>query len=164
MTRKHAAQDNEALVRALVEARFEFAVVGGVAAVLHGATRLTVDLDLAAPFTVENLQRLRTALAPLHPVHATRPDLAFLDEPMERLVTFRLFLIETDLGRLDILRELAPLGGFEALRTVEMELLGTRVKVLERGQLIEVKRAAGRTKDIEVVLELEALAERERGS
>lgn len=163
MTRKRGAQDNEALVRTLVDAGFEFAVVGGVAAVLHGATRLTVDLDLAAPFTEENLERLRSALKPLKAVHATRPDLAFADEPMERLRTFRLFLIETDLGRLDILRSLPPCGEFSALRTVEMDLLGTRVKVLERGQLIEVKRAAGRRKDIEVALELEAIAEREQG-
>lgn len=109
-------QNNRRLLEALCAARFEFVVVGGVAAVLHGASRLTVDLDVAAPFTEENLTRLLDALRPHRPMHATRPDLSLLDQ---------------------------------------------RVQVLSRGQLIQVKRAVGRPKDIEVALELEALAEAE---
>lgn len=67
-------QDNEGLLREMLAAGFEFAIVGGVAAVLHGATRMTVDLDVLAPFTEANLQRLLDALAPHDPRHATRPD------------------------------------------------------------------------------------------
>lgn len=44
-------QDNEALLRILLTGGFEFAIVGGVAAVLHGATRMTVDLDVLAPWS-----------------------------------------------------------------------------------------------------------------
>jgi hypothetical protein len=55
-----------------------------------------------------------------------------------------------------------PLGEFEQLRTVAMDLLGVQVRVLARDQLISVKRAVGRPRDIEVALELEAIAERER--
>lgn len=51
-------QKNRELLDALCAAGFEFVVVGGVAAVLHGSARLTVDLDVAAPFTAENLERL----------------------------------------------------------------------------------------------------------
>jgi hypothetical protein len=159
---RRSSQDNEALLRALQGAAFEFAIIGGVAAVLHGASRLTIDLDLAAPFDDENLRRLLRALAPFHPVHATRPDLSLSGESLERLRTFRLLLIECDIGRLDVLREVPPLGEFEQLRTVAMDLLGVQVRVLARDQLISVKRAVGRPRDIEVALELEAIAERER--
>lgn len=158
---KRAPQNNRRLLEALCAACFEFVVVGGVAAVLHGASRLTVDLDVAAPFTEENLTKLLEALRPHRPRHATRPDLSLLDEPMDRLLTFRLFLIDTGLGRLDVLREVQPLGGFEQLTSVPMRMLGQRVQVLSRDQLIEVKRAVARPKDIEVALELEAIAETE---
>lgn len=70
-------QKNRALLDALCTAGFEFVVVGGVAAVLHGSARLTVDLDVAAPFTADNLRRLVDALGPHRPVHATRPDPTF---------------------------------------------------------------------------------------
>ena len=38
--------DFPSMLRALGDARVEYIVVGGVAAVTHGAARLTVDLDV----------------------------------------------------------------------------------------------------------------------
>ncbi|MEX1366703.1 MAG: hypothetical protein AB1Z98_26490 [Nannocystaceae bacterium] len=122
---------------------------------------MTVDLDVAAPFDEENLSRLRAALAPFSPMHATRPDLSVLDEPMERLLQFRLLLIETKLGRLDVLREVQPLGDFGTLRTIDMEVYGIVAKVLTRDDLIRVKRTVARPKDLVVALELEAARERD---
>jgi hypothetical protein len=145
----------------LVEGKFEFAIVGGVAAVMHGASRMTMDLDVVAPFDPDNLLRLVAALKPHRPVHATRPELSLLDEPLERLVRFRLFLIDTTLGRLDVLREVAPVGDYARVETMEAELLGQRVRVISRDQLITIKRALGRPKDLEVAVELEALRERD---
>lgn len=161
MNRKHP-QNNAALVDALVEANVEFIVIGGVAAILHGVSRVTSDLDISAPLERDNLQRLLSALAPHRPVHATRPDLALLDEPLERLMTFRLLLIETTLGRLDVLPRVEPIGDYAALQTVEMTLAGHAVQVIERRQLITIKESLPRPKDREVALELRAIEERER--
>jgi hypothetical protein len=47
----------------------EFVVVGGYAGVLHGSTFVTNDLHVCAVLTPENVRKLRTALADLHPVH-----------------------------------------------------------------------------------------------
>ena len=55
------------------------------AAIAHGASTMTRDLDLAAPMTAENLARLLDALRPLHPRHVLRPDLGELVDPPERL-------------------------------------------------------------------------------
>jgi hypothetical protein len=162
VNRKHQ-QNNAALVRALVEANVEFIVIGGVAAILHGVSRVTADLDISAPLDRDNLQRLLGALEPHRPVHATRPDLKLLDEPLERLMTFRLLLIETMLGRLDVLPRVEPIGDYAALRSVEMPLAGHIVRVIERKQLITVKESLSRPKDREVALELRAIDERERG-
>lgn len=82
---------------------------------------------------------------------------------MERLLQFRLFLIETTLGRLGVLRQVQPLGDFDALDTVELDVYGHRARVLSRDDLIVVKRAVGRPKDLEVAVELEALRERDVG-
>src|SRR5690606_31162518 len=58
MRHRKAPQRNLELLERLTDARVEFCIIGGIAAVLHGATRTTVDLDIAAPFTEENLKRL----------------------------------------------------------------------------------------------------------
>ena len=62
----------------LQDAGVEFCIIGGVAAIAHGALTPTHDLDVAAPMTVENLERLFAALAPYRPKHATRPDLGVI--------------------------------------------------------------------------------------
>lgn len=155
-------QDNAELLRVLHEGELDFAVIGGVAAVLHGSSRVTVDLDICTSFSETNLQRLMRILAPHQPMHATRPELSVLDEPPERLRKFRLFLIRTSLGRLDVLRRVEPIGEYDALDTVRMRLGALTVNVISRRQLIEVKRSVGRPKDHEVALELELAEEEER--
>jgi hypothetical protein len=162
--RRTLAQDNAALLDALVRARVEFMIIGGVAAVLHGASRVTADLDVAAPMDRANLRRLLDALTPYDPVHATRPDLALADESIERLEKFRLLLIETKIGRLDVLPRVEPIGDYGDLRYVPMNVAGHTVRVMERAQLIAVKESLSRPKDREVALELRAIEERERSS
>jgi hypothetical protein len=156
-------QHNQLLLRLLLDAEIEFCIIGGVAAALHGCSRMTVDLDVAAPFDPVNLRRLIDVLADHDARHATRPDLRLVDEPIERLVQFRMLLVETDLGRLDVLREVPPLGPYSALRTIEMSLGPLSCKILALDQLIEVKQSLSRPKDREVALELAAIRERLRG-
>jgi hypothetical protein len=122
MVRRIGTQRNLALLDRLRDAKVEFCIIGGVAAVLHGVTRMTIDLDIAAPFTEENLTRLLSALADLDVRHATRPDLRVAEEPLERLLTFRQLLLETEMGRLDVLREVTPLGLYSALHTVDIAI------------------------------------------
>jgi hypothetical protein len=51
----HPAQaDLDALIQALLAANIEFIVVGGAAAVLHGAPITTQDLDIVRRRTAEN--------------------------------------------------------------------------------------------------------------
>ena len=161
MSSKRPAQQTEALLVLLQDAGVRFVVIGGVAAISHGAATLTRDLDIAAPLTPDNVERLMTALRPYRPTHVTRPDLGEIQEPIERLCEFRLLLIDTDLGRLDVLGEVQPLGPAESLVSVEMELVeGKRFQVLSLDQLIEVKSFVGRPKDRIVEMELRAIRER----
>ncbi len=71
------------------------------------------------------------------------------------------FKLSTDLGNLDLLSEVTGLGGYDQVRaaSVAMSLFGMLCQVLSLDALIVAKRAAGRTKDLLVLPELEALRE-----
>ena len=70
----------------------------------------------------------------------------------------------TDLGALDLLGEIAAGGNYEALlpHTVRVMVFGVECFCLTLEKLIEVKRAAGRIRDLQAVADLQALLE-ERG-
>jgi hypothetical protein len=75
------------------------------------------------------------------------------------------FTLTTDLGDIDLLGEVAGIGGYDVARPNSIRLLvfGRELAVLDLPTLIRSKRAAGRPKDLEAIAELEALlVERER--
>jgi len=97
-------------------------------------------------------------LAPFEPVHFTRPDLPLLAENAGSLAKFRLLLVETELGRLDILSKVEPFGSVLDLPTVQLPLLPQRLfEVINLDALIEVKAHVGRGKDKILEEELRAV-------
>jgi hypothetical protein len=152
------------LIRRLIETKVEFVVVGGFAAITHGATRLTQDLDVCASFSEENLERLLAALSGIHP-HFRAPARRPLPQRAQELAGYRNLYLETDLGDLDLLGEISGLGPYEVVRSraVTVSLWCLPVPVLEIDALIEAKRALGRAKDLDVVQELEAVRAKLRG-
>lgn len=151
-------QRSDELLGLLHGAGFEFVIVGGVAAIAHGATRSTKDLDVVAPFTPDNLRRLLDALRPHRVMHLTRPDLGVISQTAEELSAYRLLLLVSDLGRLDVLRDVPPIGGHADLQFVEMELVeGLRFRVISLDQLIEIKSSLDRPQDKDVERDLRAI-------
>ena len=69
------------------------------------------------------------------------------------------FTLDTDLGRIDLLSEVAGLGGWKEIRTgcVRLPAFDREVWTLDLPSLIRAKRAAGRPKDLLVLPELESL-------
>ena len=151
----------EPTLRLLIQHQVEFVIVGGVAISAHGSSYLTFDLDVCYARARENLKRLAAALAPYHPRLRDLPaDLPFVwDEQTLRQGTN--FTLTTDLGNIDLLGELKGLGAYDQARaaSVVMNLFGMSCQVLSLDALIINKRAAGRTKDMLVLPELEALRE-----
>jgi hypothetical protein len=151
----------EAVLRVLGEAQVEFVVIGGLAAVAHGSSHVTYDVDVCYGRSRQNIERLCAALAPLHPSLRGAPrELPFRFDPPTVSAGLN-FTLETDLGAVDLLGELVPFGLYEAVvpHTEQMELFGWTVSVLSLPALIRAKRAAGRAKDLLVIPELEALLE-----
>ena len=136
-------------------------LVGGYAAVLHGSSALTRDVDVCAALTPDNIERLRDALRDAHPVHrlsVQRP--SFLDEPKPGVGLNHLYL-HTDLGTLDLLGSITGVGDFErvARDAVDIELFGHRIRAISLDDLIAAKEALGRDKDLIVAKELRAIRE-----
>jgi hypothetical protein len=148
-------------VQVLVDGGVDFVIIGGWSAILNGSLYLTNDLDLCYSRWPENLRRLATALAPFHPRPRGFPaELPFVwDEVTLRNGT--IFTLSTDLGAVDLLAEVAGLGGFEQVRegSVQVQAFDREVWTLDLPNLIKSKRAAGREKDLRILPELEGLAE-----
>ena len=68
------------LLRRLKLAQLEFVVVGGLAAVLHGAAEPTRDLDVCFRLSPESWRKIHSLLATLHPRFALTPDRKPIDE------------------------------------------------------------------------------------
>lgn len=149
------------LLKRLHEHGVEFFVIGGVAAVLHGSAHVTVDLDVCAPMTETNFQRIIDALDGLNPKFRMRPDRPPFFREARRLAEFgfRNLNLETDWGILDILGEVPGVGAYAELQesTVETPLGSITVRVLDLATLIKAKYAAKRPKDLRMIPELEFL-------
>lgn len=67
----------------------------------------------------------------------------------------------TDLGEIDLLAEVAGLGGWDEVKagSVEVEAFDRCISILDLPSLIRAKRAAGRAKDLAALPELESLLE-----
>jgi hypothetical protein len=154
----------EGLLRALRGEEVELIVVGGVAATIYGSARLTQDLDVVYRRTPGNLARLAAALEPHAPyLRGAPPGLPFLWDA-RTLRSGLNFTLTTALGAIDLLGEIAGGGAYEDLLPYSRPVSAFGVEFLCLGlrRLIQVKRAAGRPKDLEAISELEALlAERE---
>lgn len=151
--------DFPTLLTILTENEVEFIVVGGVAAIFHGGSRLTQDLDVVYKRTPQNLKRLAQALKDASPyLRGAPPGLPF-QWSAETLQLGLNFTLETKLGPLDLLGEILGGGSYEELQaqSTEVGVFGIQCRVLDLEALIRTKRAAGRPKDLESIAELEAI-------
>ena len=150
--------DVERAVTAFVRHDVRFVVVGGIAAILHGWPGATADLDVLGAFDPVNLDRLAAALNELG---ATAPG---WDGTAGTLATQTVWPLETDAGPVDLLFVLEPWGVYGDLhpRSEEVPAFGVAIPVVSLDDLIELKRAVGRPKDLRAAVELEELR-RERG-
>lgn len=148
-------------------------IVGGLAAQLHGASRMTKDVDLCPQAASENLQRLATALNQLGAHLRLLKELGDVEVPAspEILENFRASPWRTGAGDLDVLLDVLDEGGrvrYEDLirRAVDFKLPGleTPITGASIGDLISMKHAANRPKDRRALVELERIAaEQQRG-
>lgn len=136
-------------------------MIGGLAAVTHGAPFVTQDVDVCYARDPDDLERLATALREVHAELRGAPAGLPFRLDAKTLRAGDSFTLTTDVGWVDIIATPTGTNGYDDLaRTaVPYELFGHRVLVASVDDLIRMKRAAGRPKDLLAVEELGALRE-----
>ena len=147
------------VVERLTTRGVDFVVVGGFAAIAHGSTRITRDLDICFATDRENLAALGEVLVELKASLRGAPsDPPFVPDE-ETLRKVRVLTLDTLDGPLDVLVE--PEGGpsYASLRrrAVRVDVAGVSALVASLDDLLAMKQAAGRPKDIADLEELEAI-------
>jgi predicted nucleotidyltransferase len=152
------------LLRRLADAGVEFVVVGGAAAVLHGAPITTEDLDIVHRRTTENVSRLKNLLTELD-AHVREVANRRLPPHESALLGEGHVLLSTSLGPLDCLGTLADGLGFEELVSHSESFTdeGAEFRVIDLSTLIDIKNKTGRAKDRLMLPVLVALAEELEG-
>jgi hypothetical protein len=152
----------EKLLRHLVEGGVDFVVVGGVAVVIQSTPRFTGDLDISYALDHENLDRLGGVLTKLGArLRMTDEDLPFIPDG-RTLRRAMLLTLTTSEGDLDLLAEPDGSPGYTAMRrrATHVDIEGVTVMVASIDDLIAMKQAAGRPKDLVDIESLEIARER----
>ena len=153
-----------ALLRALVEGEVDFVVIGGIAAVAHGSAQFTQDLDVSYAPDGENLERLGHVLVEIGArLRGVTDDVPFIPDG-GTLRRARVLTLETSIGIIDLLAEPDGAPSYEQLRerAARERIAGVDVQVASLDDLIAMKKAAGRPKDLVAVEELEAIQRLQR--
>jgi hypothetical protein len=155
----------------LADTGVEFVVGGGVACVLHGVERVTLDLDVAVQMNAANLDRLLRAVEQLNLQPRVPISLADIGDPdfVHSMVTekgalvFSLVDFNDPLRHLDIF--LSPALSFERLTKGAkwFDIGGAKVRVASKELLVQIKNEITplRPKDALDVQELSRLIEEE---
>jgi hypothetical protein len=148
------------MLAGLVQAHVKFVVVGGVAGALHGAERVTNDLDIVYDALDQaNVRSLADLLATweAYPREVER-GLPFIMDHRTLHSAPTLTLVTRE-GDLDVLDRVEGVGDYAAAakRSDLVEAFGIEFRILDLPTLIRAKRATGRPKDREALLELEVL-------
>jgi predicted nucleotidyltransferase len=146
--------DIESLLRSLNAHSVRYVVIGASAFPVHGYARATLDLDLFIEPTPENAARTREALTAFgYDLH----DVA-VDEILAKKILIRQHLIETDI------HPFVEGVSFDEVwaRRIDDRIGDTPVPFASLDDLIRMKEAAGRPKDLEDLRVLRALRDKKR--
>jgi len=151
-----------ALLATLHRHGVEHIVVGLGAAVLQGAPVVTFDLDVVHQRSPENVGRVLRCLVEIQARY--RGDPRALAPTESHLVGPGHQLLDSAFGPIDFLGAIGESLDFEALlpRSVVLDLGGFTARVLTLDAVIELKRRAGRPKDLAVLPVLESSLRRIR--
>jgi hypothetical protein len=139
------------ILRVLDAHGVHYVLIGGLAAVLHGAPHVTTDVDVVPEEAKRNLERLSAALVALGArIRVTgEPDGVPFGHSPGSLARVRIWNLTTDLGDLNITFEPSGTSGYDDLvrGAVTMVVRGTSVPIASLADVIRSKEAAGRVRD-----------------
>lgn len=138
----------------------DFVVIGGIAVLAHGHPRATFDLDFVADLTAGNVRRLADALdelnAEVRGIDADRLDVDPTDP--EQLGSGANWTLRSDAGWLDFMPGVEGARGYDEIAADAVPVRDGAFRVVGLDDLIRMKRASGRDKDLD---DIAALTHRE---
>ena len=143
------------VLRAFEAAGLEYVLIGAAAMGFHGLARATVDVDLFIRPTLENIERLRTALRQAYDSDPHINEISSADL-LGDYPAVRYFPPSGDLF-FDVLTRLGEVASFETVEAEIKEIDGTKVSVATPLALYRLKKGTIRAQD-----HLDAAALRER--
>ena len=153
--------DPRAIFDALDRHGVRYVLIGGMAAILHGASHVTTDVDVVPQDARDNLQRLSAVLQELHARIrvAGEPEGVPFDPSAASLARVRVWNLQTEVGDIDVTFEPAGTQGFEDLRrdAIVMHLRSGDVTVASLADVVRSKEAADRPRDRAALPGLRAL-------
>lgn len=150
------------VLRTLQAHEVRFVVIGGFAGTLWGSPSITVDLDLCYERSTRNYEALVAALRELGATLRGAPDGLPFQLDARSIKMGDSFTFKTTAGDVDCLGTPSGTNGYADLRTnaSTFELAADlRVDVCSLDDLIRMKRAAARRKDLIAVEILSAVKE-----
>lgn len=153
------------VIRALNKNKVKYAVAGGVAVVLYGYTRLTLDLDLIVELSEKNLSKFFDILYDLSyrpKIPVTKEEFISKQKRQEwmkkkGMVVFSFFHLKDHLKLIDIfVTELIKFSEIKK-KIAKIDLNRLTVPVVSIEHLIRLKRIAARSKDLMDIRNLEEI-------
>jgi len=157
-------QNDQVLLTRLKDNGLEFVIIGGVCVVFHGVPLATFHLDICCRFGEDNLKLIEAAVRDLHPVHRLTANKLPLEQTRHLFGELKNLYLQTDLGKLDCLSEVAGIGPYDKvlIQSVPAEFSYGEFRFLSLDALIASKEAAGRGCDLDAVRQLRAIKEKKR--
>lgn len=146
--------DTSGLLKLLNENEVKYVVIGATSFSVHGYARATMDIDIFIEPSPENIKKVRKAL------QSFGYDLEDVSEQdmLENKLLLRQYLVETDI------HPFVKGVNFEEVwnnRVID-EISGIPVNFSSLDDLIKMKKAAGRPKDVEDLKALKELKKRKK--
>jgi hypothetical protein len=137
----------------LNEAGIRYVLIGGIALIRHGVVRATRDVDAVFDPDPENVDRIRALIVRWR---ATRPDGSPM--PTEEISGDRSIHLATPHGELDLVAEKLASAKFDQLlgRAEIRKVDGVEAPICSLKDLVIMKRAVGRERDLADLADLEA--------
>lgn len=154
--------DPHGALRTFVHHDVKFVVIGGFASALWGSPAFTFDLDICYERTPRNYEALAQALRELGATLRGAPAGLPFQLDARTIAMGDSFTFETTAGSVDCLGTPSGTKGYTDLvkSSTEMDVgEGIRVRIVSLDDLIRMKVAAGRRKDLNEVEILSALKE-----